>query len=318
MATYRNSLPQVSDTLFITDGGLETTLIFHEKLELPAFAAFPLLDHSPGREKLREYHRRYLDLAAEHGVGFILDSATWRANPDWAEQLGYTPAQLAKLNVRAIEELVQLRREYIGRVPLMVISGVIGPRGDGYVAERRMSETEAESYHGKQISIFAGTQADLVTAFTLNYVEEAIGIVRAAKRCKIPAAISFTVETDGKLPNGQTLKAAIEQVDASTDKGPAYYMINCAHPTHFARELDQDDVWVRRIRGIRANASRCSHAELNESTELDDGNPTEFGEQLEGLRSRRPHLTILGGCCGTDHRHVAAVCRSCVDVALVC
>jgi S-methylmethionine-dependent homocysteine/selenocysteine methylase len=318
MAIYRHSLPQLSNRLFITDGGLETTLIFHEKVDLPAFAAFTLLDHDSGREKLRQYHRRYLELAAEHGLGFILDSATWRANPDWAKQLGYSDMRLAEINCRAIEELVRLRREYLGRVSTMVISGAIGPRGDGYVAGSRMTEAEAQVYHEEQISVFAGTEADMVTAFTLNYAEEAIGIVRAGQRYRIPVAISFTVETDGKLPSGQTLQSAIEQVDAATARGAAYFMINCAHPTHFAEVLSRDAAWVRRIRGVRANASRCSHAELNESTELDDGNPTEFGEQVQELRSKRPHLTILGGCCGTDDRHIAAVCRSCADLTLVC
>jgi homocysteine S-methyltransferase len=211
MPIYRQSLPQLSNRLFITDGGLETTLIFHEKVDLPAFAAFTLLNHHSGREKLREYHRRYLELAAEHGLGFILDSATWRANPDWGQQLGYSAIRLAEMNCRAIEELVQLRREYLGRVSTMVISGAIGPRGDGYIANSRMTEAEAEVYHGEQIGVFAGTEADMVTAFTLNYVEEAIGIVPREPTLQDPAAISFTVETDGKLPSGQTLQSAIEQ-----------------------------------------------------------------------------------------------------------
>lgn len=313
MSMYRHSLPQIGSELFITDGGLETTLVFHDHLELPGFAAFPLLDHAPGRARLSDYYRRYLDIAAKHGLGFILESPTWRSNPDWAVQLGYSARQIAGLNRQSIVELAQLRDEYAGRVPAMVISGCIGPRGDGYVPGQLMTAEQAENYHRAQIQLFASTEADMVSAFTLNYVEEAIGITRAAQHCGIPVAISFTVETDGRLPGGQSLPDAIAEVDAATARGPVYYMINCAHPAHFAGLFYRDEPWQERIRGIRANASRRSHAELNESTTLDDGDPVEFGAELHALRRRRPHLTILGGCCGTDERHVTAICAACVE-----
>lgn len=311
MPRYRYSLPQTKDRLFITDGGLETTLVFHDKMELPAFAAFPLLRESAGRERLSDYYRRYLRLAAEHGLGFVLESATWRANPDWASQLGYTKEQLAGMNRLGIAEMVRLRTEFDDRIGEIVISGNIGPRGDGYAPSNLMTTEQAEEYHSEQIRIFSETEADMVSGFTLNYVEEAIGITRAAQWVHMPVAISFTVETDGRLPGGQTLKEAIEQVDSLTLNGPAYYMINCAHPAHFAALMTGNEPWTRRIRGIRANASRRSHAELNESPDLDAGNPAELGLELADLRARRPRLTILGGCCGTDERHVAAICESC-------
>lgn len=317
MPKYRHALPQLRGHLFVTDGGLETTLVFHDQMELPAFAAFPLLDSDSGRQRLADYYREYLSHAAEHGLGFILESATWRANRDWAAQLGYSPAQLADVNRRAIHEMVMLRDEFADRIPAMVISGNIGPRGDGYVAMQLMKADEAEAYHEEQIRTFAGTEADMISAFTLNYVEEAIGIVRAAKRYGMPSVISFTVETDGKLPSGQALPEAIAQVDGSTGGGPAYYMINCAHPVHFADLLASNASWVQRIRGLRVNASRRSHAELNESTTLDEGNPVELGAEIRTLRNRRPNLTILGGCCGTDARHIAAICEACAPVAVV-
>jgi S-methylmethionine-dependent homocysteine/selenocysteine methylase len=316
MSRYRHSLPQTRGHLFITDGGLETTLVFHEKMELPAFAAFPLLLENAGRGKLSDYYRRYLVLAEEHGLGFILESATWRANPDWATHLGYSRAQLAEINRASISELVRLRMEFERRISHIVISGCLGPRGDGYVPGNLMTSEQAEEYHSEQIRIFSETEADMVTAFTLNYVEEAIGITRAAHRHRMPVAVSFTLETDGRLPNGQTLKDAIEQVDAAADRGPLYYMINCAHPVHFAGAIESDEPWVQRIRGIRANASRRSHAELNESPTLDEGKPAELGAELGELRVRRPRLTILGGCCGTDERHVAAICAACAEPAL--
>lgn len=305
---HRNPLGLLDGLLFMSDGGLETTLIFHEKLDLPMLAAFPLVLEEFGRKKLLQYYRRYCDLAAEYELGFILESPTWRAHADWTRQLSSDPGYLERVNRLSIELMEQVRDEYRDTLPAVLISGCIGPRGDGYLPSKRMSAEEAEQYHSEQIQILADTAADLVSAFTLNYVEEAVGATRAALHCGIPVVISFTVETDGKLPTGQTLKAAIESVDAATHNGPAYYMINCSHPTHFINELKTNEPWVKRIRAVRANASRCSHAELNDSSELDVGDPLEMGEQYAALRALMPHLSVIGGCCGTDHRHVAAMC----------
>ena len=196
----------------------------------------------------------------------------------------------------------------------MVISGCIGPRGDGYAPDQKMSIEQAQAYHQIQIHSLAEAGADCITAMTINYTEEAIGMVQAAQAEGIPIVISFTVETDGKLPTGQTLQDAIVQVDAETQQGPIYYMLNCAHPTHFADVLIPGEAWIERIRGIRANASRKSHAELDESEMLDDGNPQELGQEYRQLLAKLPHLNILGGCCGTDLRHVKAICQACLPV----
>jgi len=310
MATYRNALPQLSRDIFLTDGGLETTLIFHDGLELPDFAAFDLLKDNDGSESLRTYFRTYAALARDYKVGLILESATWRANPDWGTKLGYSDIALADMNRKAIALLCDIRGEYENEKTKMVISGCIGPRGDGYTPTNMMSTEEAHQYHLTQIGTFSATEADMVTAITMNYVEEAIGITHAAMSVGMPVVISFTVETDGKLPTGQTLKEAIERVDEATNSTPAYYMINCAHPTHFAGVLVADAPWVARIRGIRANASTMSHAELNDSAELDEGNPVELGRQHSALLGDLKNLNVLGGCCGTDHRHVEEICKA--------
>ena len=171
----------------------------------------------------------------------------------------------------------------------------------------RPAPTQATAdYHAEQIATFAETDLEMVTVLTLNYVEEAIGVVRAAEANGLPSAVSFTVETDGRLPSGQPLGEAIDQVDSETGGAPAYFMVNCAHPTHFEGELG-GGAWCERIRGIRANASKMSHAELDESEDLDSGDPHELADGYERLRAKLPNLTVLGGCCGTDHRHVAAV-----------
>lgn len=311
MSKYRDCLPQLCERLFLTDGGLETTLIFHDHIDLPHFAAFDLLRTAEGRETLRRYHLPYIEAARRNGLGFVLDGPTWRANPDWGAKLGYSRAALAAVNRDSVALMEELRGEFETPDFPMVVSGTIGPRGDGYDPGRIMSADEAEAYHGEQIGVFANTGADMVAAFTLTNVEEAIGVARAARGARMPVAISFTLETDGTLPTGQGLKEAIETVDAETRRSPAYYMINCAHPTHIESALAERGAWLDRLRGLRANASRRSHAELNEAPDLDDGNPAELGDQYRDLLRRLPQIRVVGGCCGTDIRHVACIGTAC-------
>ena len=306
---YRYDLPQRRGGIFLTDGGMETTLIFHEGVELPHFAAFVLLDSADGRQKLKKYYESYLAVVRAHGAGFVLDSPTWRANPDWADKLGYDTAALKEINVRSIAFLESLRANWERPEAPCVISGAIGPRGDGYKSGN-MDAAEAEAYHAEQIAAFVEGGADMVTAFTMNTVNEAIGIARAAKAQRIPAAISFTVETDGRLVNGETLREAVETVDRETSGAPEYFMINCAHPVHFEKALQAGEAWVKRIHGVRANASTKSHAELDESTTLDAGDPRDLGRRYRDLRRAFPAMRMLGGCCGTDHRHVQAICEA--------
>jgi S-methylmethionine-dependent homocysteine/selenocysteine methylase len=283
---------------------METVLIFDYGLELPDFASFVLLDDPEGAQALRFYYEKFLDIARERRAGIVLDTPTWRANADWGERLGYSPEALADVNRRGVGLLEELRQDAVGTE--LVISGCIGPRGDGYVVGETMTSERAESYHEAQVTTFAGTTADLVSALTMTYVDEAIGIVRAAEKAGIPSVISFTLETDGRLPSGTALKDAVAEVDAETGGAAAYFMVNCAHPTHFEHVLAHGG--LERVRGLRANASSKSHEELDESEELDQGDPHELAEQYRDLRRLWPSLTVVGGCCGTDHRHVDAVC----------
>jgi homocysteine S-methyltransferase len=310
MSKYRDRLPQLSQSLFLTDGGLETTLVFHDRIELPHFAAFDLLREEAGIERLRAYFHAYTRIALANRAGIVLEAPTWRANPDWAAKLGYDAGSLADANRLAVGLLLEVRDALETPTTPIVISGNIGPRGDGYRPEARMSVDEAARYHGAQIATFAATDADMVGAFTMNYVEEAVGIALAARVADMPLALSFTLETDGKLPSGQSLGDAIDRVDRDTVAYPAYYMINCAHPAHFEHVLDELGASARRIRGVRANASRRSHAELDACSDLDAGDPEELGGDYRRLRRSLPALTVVGGCCGTDHRHVAAIARA--------
>lgn len=310
-APYRTNLPQMNGKAFLTDGGLETTLVFHDKIDLPLFAAFTLLEDEAGSKAIDRYMRRYCELAVRDGKGFVLDTPTWRASKRWAGELGISEARLKAAHAKAISGLWTLRAEYETAQSPFVINGVLGPQDDGYNPAQMMSAKEAESYHAQQVAWFSEFGADMVSAITMTYVEEAIGIARAAKAADMPAVISFTVETDGKLPSGQRLRSAIEQVDRVTGNAPAYFMINCAHPDHFADTLNGDPAWRNRIVGLRANASRMSHAELDNAEELDDGNPDELGQQYRDLKSVLPNLNVFGGCCGTDHRHVGAISVAC-------
>jgi homocysteine S-methyltransferase len=312
---YRRCLPQLDGGLFLTDGGLETTLIYHEGFELPLFAAFTLVESEHGRAALRAYYHRYVAMAVRSGTGFILESPTWRANPDWGAKLGYDRDRLAAANHASIQMLHDMRAAHeTSKMPL-VISGCIGPRGDGYDPGAIMRADDAQDYHAWQIGVLKDAGVDLVSVFTMTNIGEAVGVACAAKAAGVPCAISFTLETDGRLPTGETLGEAIETVDRATRRSPTYYMINCAHPSHFGDALEDGATWTRRVRGIRANASRKSHAELDNSTELDAGDPHELGEMYAELCERFPHIKVLGGCCGTDHRHVACISASCLDHA---
>ncbi len=241
MSKYRSNLPQLAGNLFLTDGGLETYLVFQQGIDLPEFAAFDLLKDAAGRAVVKDYFRNYIEIAKRAGAGFVLESATWRANPDWAAKIGYSTTQLDDMNRRSIEVLAELRDEYEDDATPMVISGCVGPRHDGYNPEEIMSATVAENYHSAQIASFKDAGADMITAITMTNTPEAIGITKAAQKAFMPSVISFTVETDGTLPTRQNLSDAIRQVDSKTDIGPVYYMINCAHPTHFDDALANDE-----------------------------------------------------------------------------
>jgi S-methylmethionine-dependent homocysteine/selenocysteine methylase len=301
-------LPQLDGGTFVTDGGLETTLIFHYGVDLPCFAAFPLLDSVDGRGLLRNYFDCYFAIAQDRDAGFVLDTPTWRASADWGAKLGYDADGLERVNRDAVEFAEDLRAHHAG-IPT-VISGAVGPRHDAYTADLAMTAEEAEQYHAPQLRTLASAGAELATAYTLTNVPEAIGLVRAAAAAGLPIAISFTVETDGRLPTGASLEDAIGAVDAATDGTAAYFMINCAHPEHFQTALPKDDAVLRRIRGLRANASRKSHAELDGLDTIDAGDPDDLAASHLDVLAQLPELAVLGGCCGTDDRHVAAICAA--------
>ena len=309
MARYRNALPQLSGDIFLTDAGVETDLIFNHGIEIHEFASHTLLPDTDGRQALSDYFKSFLSLAGETGCGYILDSVTWKAHPHWAEDLGASDEELRQANRDSIDFIARLRDEYSSNAGPIVLNAIVGPRGDAYAPEESLAVQEAESYHAQQLGWLAETEVDMVSALTFTQADEATGIVRAANALGLPIVVSFTVETDGRLPTGQSLASAIEQVDRETQNGAAYFMVNCAHPDHFAHVLG-DEPWARRILGIRCNASRLSHAELDACETLDDGDPVELGQQYADIRAKMPWLNIFGGCCGSDLRHVSHIARA--------
>jgi homocysteine S-methyltransferase len=300
------------EPMYIGDGGVETTMIFTEGFELPEFAAFGLLAFPAGREALRRYYESFIEIARRHQVGFTLDLPTWRASESWGRALGLSAAELAEANREAVEFGEEIRAAGESRLTPIAICGAVGPEGDAYHPERALSAAAAEEYHSTQIGTLAAAGVDMVGAYTLTYAEEAIGIVRAAGGAGVPVSVSFTVETDGRLPSEEPLREAMERLDAETGGAAEYLMINCAHPTHFEADLAEDGDWLERIGGIRANASRRSHEELDAEPELDSGDPEELGREYAALLDRLPELRVLGGCCGTDQRHIARICESCL------
>ena len=297
-----------NEKYYLTDGGLETTLIFHRGIVLKSFAAFELLRSDYGEIELLEYYTPYLSLSEKNKMGFVIESPTWRASCDWGVRLGYTHDELFALNRQSIKLIRHISRSF-DQIPHVIISGNIGPRGDGYKADFRMTAEQAKAYHMEQVKAFAMEDADVVTAATITYSDEAIGIVQAARSFGTPVVISFTVETDGRLPGGETLREAIEKVDHETDYYAEHFMINCAHPQHFIKEVESDGEWKWRIGGIRANASLKSHAELDESETLDTGDKCLLAQGYAELFDLLPNVKVIGGCCGTDHSHLEEICN---------
>lgn len=288
--------------------------MYKRGFELPEFSAFHLLNDKRSARALREYYSAFAEVAVKLGTPFIFDSLTYRASRDWGDLLGYSTSGLAEMNHKCFE----LYRECAIAAGLAqgdtVISGCIGPKGDAYQTNQDLTSESAETYHSEQIGTFKESGADIITALTLNTTEEAIGIARAAAKVGLPSVIAFTIEKDRKLRSGETLKQAIETVDAATVNAPAYYMINCSHPVDFGPALAVEP-WANRIRGLRANASSLDHGTLCQLGHLEEGDPDELASQYVDLRAAHPNMNVFGGCCGTDYAHVEKIGRALLAAA---
>lgn len=312
MQMHTRELPQQKGQMFVTDGGIETHLIFNEGHDLPDMAAYLLNMSEGGREAMRDYYRAYIPIAQKSGQGFLFDTNTWRANPDWGTRVGFDEVSLRTANLKAVDLCQEMQAEFATAGVPSIVSGVLGPRRDAWQHDARMTVEEAMNYHAAQVAAFAETDADYVSAYTLTNVPEAVGIAKLAAEHNLPVVLSFTLETDGNLPGGKPLALAIEEVDAATGSYPAYYMINCVHPIHFTETVRQGGPWVDRIGGLRVNASKMSHAELDNSLSLDIGDWQDLAQRYARVLPLLPNIRVIGGCCGTDHRHIGAICAACL------
>ncbi|MFN3161758.1 MAG: homocysteine S-methyltransferase family protein [Rubinisphaera brasiliensis] len=309
-STQRVKLPEAG-RFFVTDAGLETELVFLDEWDLPEFCAATLLETPEGRNRLRRYFSDFIELAKRHACGIVLETPTWRLNPDWAEKLGYSGTDRRRLNFAAVHLMQDMRLAASLPEDQFVVSGNLGPRFDGYKADRVMTPQEAAAYHGDQVETLRDAGVDCITAMTITNSNEAAGIAIAAREAGMPAVVSFTVETDGRLPSEETMREAIEAVEKYAPEAVSYFGINCAHPTHFHEALQAEEEWLSRIGFIRANASTMSHAELDNCSELDAGDPGDLAERYRQLKALLPGLRVFGGCCGTDVRHVSHICETC-------
>ena len=303
--------------IYLADGGLETSLIFIYKLKLDLFASFLALGDGTGMEALRHYYKSYVAIAQRFKFGMILETATWRASPDWFEKLGFSLDQGSAIIHESVRLVKEIRDESITpQFSQILIAGVVGPRGDGYKSDMdKFTFQDYQSYHTFTINELVKAKVDYIAAVTMTSVAEAIGIVLACRKSEIPCVVSFTLEVDGQLPSGESLSNAIAAVDSACQSYPMHFMINCAHPNHFFHLWKQPCEEYQRIRGIRCNASKKSHQELDECEELDSGDIedlsrlyTEFGQN--GMPLSSDQYRIIGGCCGTDARHIEHIAQS--------
>jgi S-methylmethionine-dependent homocysteine/selenocysteine methylase len=300
---------QCDGELFLTEGGTETEIMYKWGFELPHFAMFSLLENRDAMSAMRGIFRRYLDVVAKHEMSAMLTGLDYRASPDWGALLGYSPEALADANHRSIDFLRDVARDYSGDIRRTLVGGCIGPRGDAYQLNRSITSTEAEDYHAVQLTTLKQADVDFACAMTFNNTAEAIGVTRAAARIGVPLVISLTVDATGRLKSGLTVAEAIETIDARTGAMPAFYMLNCSHPVEFASAL-ADGEWIRRVRGIRPNASKMEKLALCKLGHLEEGDPVELGRLMGDLARRHCHMDVWGGCCGTAEVHLDEIARN--------
>lgn len=311
--TEQSGLPQLNKQHMTCGGGFETWMQYVDGFELRHFCAFELLNDERGVACLRDYQRKLVEAAVANKFGVINEGLHYRASRDWGELIGFSSEALEEINIRGIEFYKDFAREYDSPDTPMLVGGVIGPRGDAYNVGRTPNAAEAEDYHSEQILTFKKAGADIVSALTFSSTEEAVGIARAAKAADIPVVISFFVAKGGRLNGGETLEEAITKVDAATGNAPAYYMINCTHPTEFEPALT-DGAWTERLGGFMPNAVAMETLDLCKLGHLEDGDPKELGGQMATLARRFPHIHVWGGCCGTDGRHIGQITQQVLEV----
>lgn len=304
----------LSQRRYLTYGGNETYLLFVQGFPLREFCAFEVFEDEAAWTRLVSgLLAPIAKAAADSKMGLMTDCLVWRASADYARRLG--TADVATLNERAVRRT----RDFLAgwrdgsasaKACPVIVSADHGPRGDGYAVTGRVAADAAYDYHAPQVEALAAAGVDLLVPLTMTSLQETLGILRAAQRHGLPALVSPTIEPDGKLPDGTPLGDFVRAVDEATAGYPVAFMVNCVHPTHLEPILrggrERGEAWVSRIRGLRANASAKTHAELDNSTELDRGDPVALAAGVQSLQ-RTYDLSVVGGCCGTDAEHLQRI-----------
>lgn len=308
--TAKKTFPsQQNGRFYLSEGGTETELMYKYGFELPQFALYPLLNNHDATSTMRGMFRSYLDVVARNEMNALMGGLDYRASPDWGKLLGYSPAGLAEANHQSIDFLRELAAEYVSDINEILIQGLIGPRGDAYERNTKITVNEAEDYHSVQLNTLKDANVDLALAITFNNVPESIGVARAAVKLGVPLAISLTLDTHSRLNSGPSLEEAITRIDAETGQSPEFYLINCSHPLEYEPAITPGN-WINRIRGVRPNASKMDKISLCKIGHLEDGDPEELGNLCGGLARRYPHMDIWGGCCGTWDTHIHEIAKN--------
>ena len=309
MVDHQSFPPQQEGRFYLSEGGTETELMYKYGFELPHFATFPLLENPDAVSRMREMFRSYLEVAAKYKICALMGGLDYRASPDWGELLGYSPGGLAEANIQSIEFLREIADEYASEIPVILIQGLIGPRGDAYERNETITENEAEDYHSVQLETLKKAGVDLALALTFNNIPESIGVARAAAKIGVPLGISLTLDSTSKLSSGQSLVEAITTIDKETDQSPEFYSINCSHPVEYEPAIEPGE-WINRVRGVRPNASKMDKIALCKIGHLEEGDPVELGELCGDLARRYPHMDVWGGCCGTWNSHLDEIAKN--------
>ncbi|MCB8822139.1 homocysteine S-methyltransferase family protein [Microvirga rosea] len=299
-----------SGVVFLTDGGIETRLIYEFSLGLRDFASFPELFDSRGRAALRKVYTSYLDVAAQSGRPMLIGSPTWRAHPDGLRHAGFgEPDDLTRVNTEAVSFLRELRRE-MKLEKQVYIAGVIGPRGDGYRAEGAPQTEEAQHYHHAQARALADAGVDFLYAPTFASRTELIGVALAMAGTGCTYALAPVINGHGDLPDGSSLSEVISFIDATVQPRPLYYLTGCVHASTFSDAVADDDrlqpLMPKRLVGMKANASALPPEKLNDLDHVEGDEPAAFARGILNLHNKYS-LRILGGCCGTDAGHIRAL-----------
>lgn len=291
---------------YITEGGIETEIMYKWGFEMPHFAMFPLLDNPKAAEAIRGMYRRYLDVVAKYGHNALIGGFDYRASPDWGALLGYSAQSLHEANLQSIQFLRDVAAEYKNDIQECLVNGVIGPRGDAYLTKNVMSRAEAADYHSAQLSTLKDADVDLAWALTFGDPEEAIGVINAARQLSLPVAVAFSLDDSSRLNTGVEFADAVKRVDAETDGYAEFFALNCSHPEEFLPAISDDD-WMQRVRCFRPNAAKMDKISLCKLGHLEEGDPVELGAQMHAVQQRYPHIDIWGGCCGTCETHLEQI-----------